>query len=145
MNKSIKRINKISKILMMLVLLVLSTSCMSRVHAGIDMNFEILSGPANPYWYCCEHGGPMPSGNSTSSYYSDGGSPLNDTNDAGTLVDGGRHSLIGGHSDGEVSESTYYSLNGYTYETVRITPFENVTTDNRRISICKCFRNIYSS
>ena len=125
--KMMKNLNKISKIFILLILMVLGTSAVNKVNA-LTMNYDILTGSSNPYWYCSEHGAPMPGSGSlgTNAYFTSNGAPSS-TDDPGTLVDGGRASMINGlGSGGEVSESTYNALNGYGYSQVSISPFSKV-------------------
>ena len=57
---NVKKIAKnLIKVLFLLIILVLSTTFKYNVSA-LDMNYNILSGSTNPYWYCCQHGAPMP-------------------------------------------------------------------------------------
>ena len=120
------KLNKISKIALILLFIMLSTSFSYKVSA-LTMNYTILSTSTNPYWYCSEHGAPLPAANSSSNYYTSNGSP-DDVGDEGTLLNSNISSLIStlGGGTTEVSAETYNALVGTTYSQSYLSPFWQV-------------------
>lgn len=113
----------IRKIILIVMLLILSTTITYKVDA-LTMNYTILSTSTNPYYYCSEHGAPLPAANTANTYYQNGGAP-DDVGATGSVLEENIANGLANLADGEniVSESIYSALGGTEYTQAELSEF----------------------